>query len=166
VDAIVDQFKAPSATQRTLEVTVKIEVMLNLNGTAKDAAEFYAHVFRSKVSGLMTFKDAPPSPDFPMDPKDADRVMYAGVEAGEMVLMLMDTTSGAPYVEGNNVSLTISDASKVRIDRIFSELAEGGQVMMPQMKTFFSPWYGMLKDKFGIIWQIMQFEAPKAEPTK
>ena len=33
---------------------------------------------------------------------------------------------------------------------MFAALADGGQVTMPMGKTFFSPRFGMLADKFGV----------------
>jgi PhnB protein len=43
-------------------------------------------------------------------------------------------------------------------------LADGGQVHQPLIKTFFSPSFGMLADKFGVSWMIVvpQPEAQKA----
>jgi hypothetical protein len=38
---------------------------------------------------------------------------------------------------------------------IFSALSEGGKVEMPLTKTFFSPCFGMLTDKFGFGWMVV-----------
>ena len=39
-------------------------------------------------------------------------------------------------------------------DRFFTALSDGGQVQMPLEKTFWSPRFGMLTDRFGISWMI------------
>ncbi len=39
-------------------------------------------------------------------------------------------------------------------NRLFEALAEGGEVLMPVQKTFWSPCYGMLKDRFGMPWEV------------
>ena len=39
--------------------------------------------------------------------------------------------------------------------RLFSALAEGGKVIMPQSQTFFSPRFGMVADKFGVHWMVI-----------
>jgi PhnB protein len=44
--------------------------------------------------------------------------------------------------------------SEVEADRRFNALAEGGQVSQPLMKTFFSPRFGMVTDRFGVSWMI------------
>ena len=44
---------------------------------------------------------------------------------------------------------------KAEADRLFSVLGEGGQVQMPIGKTFFSPRFGMVADRFGVSWMIV-----------
>jgi PhnB protein len=39
-------------------------------------------------------------------------------------------------------------------ERRFAALSMGGQVVMPLMKTFFSPSFGMLTDRFGVSWMV------------
>ena len=40
--------------------------------------------------------------------------------------------------------------TEAEADRVFTALAEGGKVGMPLGKTFYSPRFGMLTDKFGV----------------
>jgi PhnB protein len=58
---------------------------------------------------------------------------------------------------GNNISPTISTKDKNEVTRIFNELKEGGEIFLDLQETFFSEWYGMVKDKFGIVWQILYY---------
>ena len=51
-------------------------------------------------------------------------------------------------------SLSLSVASEAEADRVFAALADGGQVRMPLGKTFWSPRFGMLEDRFGVGWMI------------
>jgi PhnB protein len=69
----------------------------------------------------------------------------------------MDMPSGSPLVTGNNITPTLSMDDKEEVERIFSELKEDGEVYMELQKTFFSELYGMVKDKFGVIWQILYY---------
>ena len=45
-------------------------------------------------------------------------------------------------------------SSDAEADRLFSALAEGGQVQMPLGKTFFSSRFGMVADRFGVSWMV------------
>ena len=55
-------------------------------------------------------------------------------------------------VQGISLSLTVSQVSEA--ERSFAALADGGQVQMPLAKTFFSPMFGMLADRFGVSWMV------------
>jgi PhnB protein len=61
--------------------------------------------------------------------------------------------SGKPNFQG--FSLSIVKGKKEEAERTFNALAEGGQVKMPLTKTFFSPAFGMLTDRFGLGWMVM-----------
>lgn len=37
---------------------------------------------------------------------------------------------------------------------IFAALGDGGQVVMPLQKTDWSPLYGIVKDRFGVTFQV------------
>ncbi|MGA7981308.1 MAG: VOC family protein, partial [Chromatiaceae bacterium] len=50
------------------------------------------------------------------------------------------------------MSLTLEDEADAR--RKFEALAAEGEVRMPMTKTFWSPCFGMLTDRFGLSWMI------------
>ena len=60
--------------------------------------------------------------------------------------------SGQPSFQGFSLSLTATDEAEA--DRLFATLADGGAVQMPLAKTFFSPRFGMVADRFGVSWMI------------
>jgi PhnB protein len=64
---------------------------------------------------------------------------------------------GKPSFQGFSLSLTTS--TEAEAEKVFGALSAGGQVQMPLTKTFFSPRFGMLADKFGVGWMI--YVAPK-----
>ena len=59
----------------------------------------------------------------------------------------------------HGVSLTITVANDAEADRTFAALLDGGQVQMPLDKTFFADQFGMVADRFGIMWMLLT--APK-----
>jgi len=136
---------------------MKIELFLNFDGNCREAADFYADVFNSSVNNLMTYDEAPPDPNHPRSEADRDRVMYAGIPAGDMVIMVMDVPSGVPWSSGNQISPTISADDTEEVRRLFNSLAAGGTVMQPLQQVFFSDLYGMVLDKYGIVWQVLHY---------
>ena len=140
---------------------MQLEMFFNFDGNCREAAEFYAKVFKSSVNNLMTYGDTPPDSCYTVPDSDRDRIMYAGVPIGGITVMLMDYPAGSEFIKGNNINPTFSAEDKDEITRIFNELKEGGEVHVNLQKTFFSEWYGMVEDKFGIIWQILHFTRSK-----
>jgi PhnB protein len=68
--------------------------------------------------------------------------------------MFCDIPSDMPLTKGDNISPTLSTDDKDEIHRVFEEFADDGEVLMPLEKTFWSELYGMVQDKYGVIWQL------------
>jgi len=134
-----------------------LELFINFDGNCREAVEFYAKVFKSEVGNLMTYGQTPPGENYEVPEADKDRIMYAGVPIGGIVVMFSDVPAGSPFVVGNNISPTVSMEDKEEVTRIFNELKQNGDVYMELQKTFFSEWFGMVKDQFGVIWQILHY---------
>jgi PhnB protein len=136
---------------------MQLELFINLNGNCREAVGFYAKVFKSEVKSLMTYEQAPPDPNYSLPESDKDKVMYADVRIGGITVMFMDMPSGSPFVVGNNINPTISIDNKEEVGRIFNELKEDGEVYMELQQTFFCELYGMVKDKYGVIWHTLYY---------
>ena len=134
-----------------------LELFVNFDGNCREAVEFYAKVFGSRVENLMSYGDVPPGESHPVPEADRDRIMYAGVPIGNIVMMFSDVPSGSPYVAGNNITPTVSMEDKEEVTRVFNGLKEGGEIYMELQRTFFSEWFGMVKDRFGVIWQVLYY---------
>ena len=89
-----------------------------------------------------------------VSPGSKDKVMHAQFEVGDTKVLASDgRNTGAPKFDG--FALAISANSEADADRMFAALVEGGQVVLAMHKTFFSPRFGMLADKFGVHWMIL-----------
>jgi len=137
---------------------MQLELFINFDGNCREAVEFYAKVFKTEVNNLMTYGETPPDENYAVEEADKDKVVYAGIQIGGITVMFMDMPTGYPFVAGNNVSPTLSLADKDEITRLFNELKEGGEVLAGLGQTFFSELYGMVADKYGVIWQILHYE--------
>lgn len=131
-----------------------INVYLNFNGNCREAVEFYAEVFETEKSQIMTFGEAPSNPDFPLPEEAKKLIMHARLNIHGSEVMFSDVFPGMPFIEGNNISLTIVTNEKAEVESTFDKLKEGGSVSMEIQETFWSKCYGSLTDKFGIQWQL------------
>lgn len=131
-----------------------VEAYLFFEGRTEEALEFYGRALGAKTEMLMRYKDAPdPPPPGMVPPGSENKVMHASMRIGDTVVMASDgMVSGKPNFAG--FSLAIDEPDKATADKHFAALSEGGKVTMPLGKTFWSPWFGMLTDKFGVGWMI------------
>ncbi len=129
-----------------------IQPYLSFEGRADEAIEFYKKALGAKVEMLMRFKE---SPDQSMiSPGSAEKVMHAALKIGDATLLMSDgRNTGKPTFHG--ISLTLYAKDTPEADKVFNALAAGGEVRMPLAKTFFSPSFGMLADKFGVGWMVI-----------
>jgi PhnB protein len=127
---------------------------INFDGNCREALEFYAKVFGSEASDIMTYGQMPPDPSFPIPEKDKEHVMHSTMPIFGCNIMFCDVPSDMPLTKGDNINPTLSSDDKAEIQRVFAALADGGEVLMPLENTFWSELYGMVQDKYGIIWQL------------
>ena len=143
----------PASNGKTL-----VQPYLFFDGRCEEALEFYARTIGAEVQMKMRFKESPePCPPEMVPPGSEDKIMHAAFTVGESLLMASDgrCQSQAKF-EGFSLSLTVPDEAEAR--RVFAALSEGGEVEMPLEKTFWSPCFGMLTDRFGIGWMITVME--------
>jgi len=130
---------------------MEVQPYLFFDGRCEEAIAFYQQALGAKQIMMMRFKDAPDQSMVP--PGGGDRIMHARVEIGGSTLLLSDGNGqGQPNFQG--FALTITAADPAEAERRFNALADGGQVRMPLDKTFFSPAFGMLADRFGVAWMV------------
>ena len=103
---------------------------------------------------MMRYKESPePVQPGMIPPGFENKIMHASFRIGQTTVMASDGCADEkPNFQG--FSLSISVPNETEADRAFAALAEGGQVKMPMMKTFWSPRFGMLEDRFGLGWMI------------
>ena len=134
---------------------MKVEPYLDLNGRCEEAIEFYKRTVGAQVEMMMRYKEAPePPPPGMVAPGSENKILHASLRIGDSVVMMSDGyCGGTPELKG--VSLAISVPDEATAERVFTALAEGGQVHMPLGKTFFSPKFGMAGDRFGVGWMVV-----------
>jgi PhnB protein len=136
-----------------------VQAYLFFNGNCEEAVEFYRKALGAEVEMMMRFKESPEPPPPGMTPPGwENKVMHASFHVGETTVMASDGCG--PESKGfQGFSLSLAVATEAEADRYFNALTEGGKVTMPLNKTFWSPRFGMLEDKFGIGWMVSVYPA-------
>ena len=132
------------------------QIYLFFDGRLDEALQFYKKTLGVEVEMLMRFKDNPDAAKHPeaCPPGSEEKIMHSCFKLGDQRVMASDGhVGGKPEFKGFALSLAVK--SEAEADKLFAALSAGGQVTQPLMKTFFSPKFGMLTDKFGVNWMVL-----------
>jgi PhnB protein len=131
---------------------MNVQPYLSFEGRAQEALDFYKSALGAKVDVVMQFKDAPP--EMKASPESGDKIMHSAFHIGDTQIMATDgqCTGKATF---SGITLTLNAASNGEAEKLFNALAQGGQVQMPMAETFFAHRFGMVADKFGVGWMVL-----------
>lgn len=130
-----------------------IQPYLFFGGRCEEALEFYRAALGAETEIVMRFKDSPePPPPGVVPPGFENKIMHSTFRIGDSTVMASDGCHANTGFDGFSLSLSVPDEEEAR--RLFGTLSEGGEVGMPLAKTFWSPMFGMLTDRFGVDWMI------------
>lgn len=133
-------------------------VYLNFDGIAEQVIAFYAEALMASKVKMVKFRDLPQDPNDPMPENELSMIMESSIEfAGGKIMMSdivpsMKSVTGE-WVQGNNIVISIVMDNKQTMKKYFSNLSVGGYVIMPLSEVPWSSCFGMLVDKFGVVWK-------------
>lgn len=138
-------------------MTIKLNPYINFDGNTREAMQFYHSVLGGQLQ-LSTFKDF----NAASDPRQNDRIMHAQLETPNgMTLMAADTMVDAPAQPGTNFNISLSGEDEASLRSYYEKLSAGGRVVYPLEKAPWGDQFGMLTDRFGVMW-IVNITAPKS----
>ena len=134
-------------------VNMAITPYLFFGGRCKEALDYYKQHLDAKIDMLMTFDENPEAAPPGMLPVNwDDKIMHASMRIRGTTIMVSDGMGDSGF-KGFSLSLSVRTEDDAK--RMFQVLSDGGSVQMPLTKTFYSPCFGMVTDKFGVSWMII-----------
>lgn len=128
----------------------RLNPYLSFKDNARAAMEFYKGVFGGKLV-ISTFKEFGAS----QNPGDDNKIMHSMLEADNgITFMASDTPPGMTYRPGANISMALSGDNKAELTAYFEKLSAGGTIQQPLAQAPWGDMFGMLSDKFGIVWMV------------
>jgi PhnB protein len=138
------------------KVTLGITPYLFFGGRCQEALDFYRTAVAAEVERVLRFDESPePIPAGMLQPDFEHKVMHSAFRINGSLILASDGMGTSDKSAFKGFSLTLSVATEAEADRAFNALADGGSVQMALGKTFWSPRYGMLVDRFGVHWMVM-----------
>jgi PhnB protein len=122
---------------------------LHFEGNCAEALQHYAKVFGSDDLVLSPYSAAPGNA---MQP--SDKIMYGHIMVDGAALMASDYPPGMDSKPQQSVTISFTKPTPESARALFDTLAEGGSITMPFGETFWSPGFGILRDRFGTAWMI------------
>ena len=133
---------------------MQVQTYLFFDGRCEEALEFYKSALGAKVEMMMRFKENPDPQPGMCAPGSENKIMHAAFHVGDSLVMASDGMAGGkPEFKGFSLSVNAKD--EAHADKLFNALGQGGKVTMPLARTFFSPRFGMVTDKFGVGWMVI-----------
>ena len=133
----------------------RVNTYVMFTGRCEEALNYYQKHLGAKLERLIRINESPePMPDGMFPKEFDDKVMHSELTLGNVRIFATDCGDPATSTYGGfSLALTVQTADDAH--RIFDALADDGQVRMPLSKTFWSPLFGQVTDKFGIGWMVM-----------
>jgi PhnB protein len=130
---------------------MKVSFHLVFAGQCEAAFRFYEKTLGGKIVALLKYGESPMASQVSAERRD--QVVHASLKIGSLTLAGADVDPEEyEKPQGFFVLLSIEDRAEAK--RIFQALAKNGEVRMPLQKTFWSPAFGVLVDRFGTPWEI------------
>ena len=135
---------------------MQVQPYLFFDGRAEEALEFYKKALGAEVTMLLRFGDSPEPPQKAegcASPGAPEKIMHSEIRIGETTIMASDGyCAGKPEFKG--FALSLAPKTDAEAKKLFDALTDGGQVVQPLMKTFFASSFGMVSDRFGVMWMV------------
>lgn len=126
---------------------------LNFQGKCGEAIAFYEEIFEVSDKRVMLYSDLPENPNNPMPADMGHYVLHAELTIAGARVWMGDTSDGVEF--GDAVSLAVPFPTVEDVEDVFNKLLDGGGILIPLGKTFYSPMFGAVRDRFGVIWHLV-----------
>lgn len=124
---------------------------LCFDGQCREAMQLYQGILGGTLQTMLTYGETPTASS--IESRWHERIVHATLVLDEVELTGVDMIPGS-YQRPQGFFVTITVAGVARAEEIFTALGQGGEIKLPFDKTFWSPGFGVLVDRFGIPWEI------------
>lgn len=141
---------------------MQVQPYVYFEGRTEEALEFYKKNLGAEIEMMMRMKEVPPEAQAPGDgcsgngsaADNGEKILHASFRIGDSTVMASDgMCSGNAEFKGFSLTLTVADDAEA--GKKFALLADGGQIQMPISATFFASSFGMVHDRFGVLWIVI-----------
>ncbi|MEO6868463.1 MAG: VOC family protein [Ginsengibacter sp.] len=128
--------------------SIKLDIFVNYPGHCEKAFKFYEQHLGGKI--IMMIPHQPIPPTYPKEWENP--ILHARIEIGGITIMGADIQNSEPM---RSAYLAMRCDTSKKTEDIYKLLSKDGQIFMKMEKTSFANRFGMLRDKFGTSWMLL-----------
>lgn len=137
----------------------RVNTYLNFAGETEEAFNFYKSIFKGEFEGEITRFSSIPEQEGQARIKREEQNLIMHICLPILgVHRLMGTDApesiGFKVQKGNNISISLEPDTREETERIFNDLAEGGEIEMSIQPMFWGDYFGSCVDKYGVRWML------------
>lgn len=130
---------------------MKVSPHLVFDGQCEEAFAFYARVLGGEVVTMLSYGESPMADQ--VAPEWHARIVHATLDLGDGVLNGADALPD-DFARPQGFYVLIQPDRPTEAERVFHRLAERGEIRVPVQRTFWSPRFGVVVDRFGTPWEV------------
>ena len=130
---------------------MKVSLHVNFDGQCEEAFKFYEARLNGVMGALFRYADSPMAKDMPSEWQQ--KIVHANLSIGNMQITGADVLP-EHFKTPQGFSLLLGLPSEDEVKSTFERLRVDGQITLPLQRTFWSPCYGIVVDKFGVPWEL------------
>jgi PhnB protein len=130
---------------------MRITAHLDFPGNCEAAFLFYRECLGGNIGAMLTWQDSPLAGM--VSETWQQKICHASLDNGSLSLAGTDVPPDR-HRQTQGVQLILDAESAEQARQFFTALADNGTIILPITGTFWAECYGILKDQFGVQWEI------------
>ena len=135
-----------------------LDSYLFFDGKCADAMKFYQKTIGGELMAMMKYSESPDPESCGAGPgasqEARDRIMHAHLLIEGRNLMASDTPAHMEFKGAGNISVSLSGTDEAALSGYWTRLKDGAEILQPLEKAPWGDSFGMLADKFGVVWLV------------
>ncbi|QNU67901.1 VOC family protein [Ruminiclostridium herbifermentans] len=128
---------------------------LCFSGEAKEAIELYKRAFGCTVRSLLYYSDAVKNGWEQPNAEKEPLIYHSEIMFGEQEVRINDLSDQEEVILTKKVFYAVGFDTAEEVEKAFSVLSEGGEVIKPLERPPYMVIIGTVKDRFGVHWELM-----------
>ncbi|RZT08820.1 PhnB protein [Duganella sp. CF402] len=123
---------------------------INFNGQCEEAFSFYAEHLGGKIGTMLRVNDSPVAA---LSEAHGETIVHANICIDGVDLAGADVDASV-YEKPKGFYVLLGVDSEVNVHTYFEALQREGHVVLAPQRTFWSPCYAIVTDRFSVPWKI------------